>query len=322
MKAQGIPIAKIMADYAAHPEKAGVTHGIKKRFQKATMADVLHIVNQWVVNTRIKDETLISLKLSVDSLVKKEIQLIKVSPSFSILHKTNKIADLFRRIFSPSYASKRLEQIAKTRDEMNILKKTLDRKVENFNLTERVEQARNQQNLRGRVEQDIKQWNLTPQKIEAGKKYLRAFMTKQVKRSSTKIKKDEIDQFFCEFYMQKHFQSFLIKAQEEFRQIPADEYYKQLKFLTELFIQASVRLVQYQQASHLSFEDRQSLMILITLKIDIHLNLLKVETQLSSNESKTELGRTLGFFRGAMKFIADANKDSSPKKFLPVLIKK
>ncbi|MFI5343884.1 MAG: hypothetical protein ACHQUC_06655 [Chlamydiales bacterium] len=270
--------------YAEAPEKNQATRILKKNFDKSTTAEVFTGMREFIENELISDKDLLQkLRNSVKILISKEI---KQGSKHSILHKTNWIADFFRLIFNPRYFIQRLLEINKARNELNLLRKAIEKKI------------RDQE-----IEDRWQKFDISENRLNASKEQFITFINQsnEFENFISDNQKKWLDPSFVQFFHSDGFQNLMNESILEF-QILSNQR-EQILFLNEFFKQARQRLLAYSKQSYLGAEEIQQVMILLLLKLDISRDLMKVESQLTPEELKQDVGLTLAYLTGAMIYL-------------------
>ena len=134
-------INEAFTTYAAHPENSGSTRTLKGKLNQKTMEQAFVAANEALKAQQLpknpKDlkqaiNALQGLHASIKELGRRENQISKGKPAESILYKTNKIADFFRKLFNPLFRSQREKEVSCTRAAFKMLENTAKEALENL----------------------------------------------------------------------------------------------------------------------------------------------------------------------------------------------
>ena len=234
--------------------------------------------------------TLIRIYVNLDKIATKEKTAKQLKKS--VLYKTNKIADIFRKLFNPRY-SKEKKTIKSVHKELNNLQKNLYEKI-----TNRYEFKKNEQKCI--IENTIKNHSLDSETLKKGKQKLRTYI-------NNPNDKNYIDNFSLNFYQSDHFNQLIQKEINSFSSTKTTQ--EKLENLHALFWKAIEAMVEFNKGIFLEPSITVELMVLILLKIEISPEILELEIKLSKEENGGNKGKTLAILEAALIFISKIARD-------------
>ncbi len=302
-----------LAAYAASPEKSGSTRTLKGKLKQTTMQSVFALANgilQEPVLFKDPKELQNSIKVfthldaSLNSLIRKEEALQKKNPTQSILFKTHKIVDFFRKLFDPLFDAQRKQALAKTRGELSTLKATVAKALNNLINADYL----------ARANRELADENVNPDTIKAGQTKLCHFITTHslspdAISNSEKSSLPPIGDDFCKFYHTPGFTNIIEAAKDTYDELKTD--IERLKCLDETLSKVSTEFSIFcgKPKHKLQSDDQLELMILMQLALPVDPAIVNAVISLSATE--TSLHVTLSHAEHAMRYIVQTGKPTT-----------